>query len=120
MPDGRLDDLERRIRELEARVAGLHEEQASLEDAVAAVGGRPAETDEEHGRDTEAWADPPIESQGRAEGGGAGSDGVGGSGTESDEREVVMAPPSGATQAAVEQAVDEVERPTDREENLVM
>jgi hypothetical protein len=110
MADERLDDLERRVRELEARVAGLRDEQAALEDAVIAAGGRTSAAGEDPERDAAAWTDPARRSAGNAEGDEPGTD----------EQERAMAPPTGATQAAVEEAVDEVERARDHEENLVM
>lgn len=119
MADERLDDLERRVRELEARVAGLREERKSLEETVAAVGGPfganatadPEATDEGAQSSAAAWTDPALRSGDRAEQAGETGDG---------DREVVMAPPKGASQAAVEQAVDEMERTREHEENLVM
>jgi hypothetical protein len=133
MAGERLDDLERRLRELEARVAGLSAEQETLRDTVVDVGGQfgasdPAEPSQTSKNAPEAttgdaasWTDPAFRDEAaRTPDDRSGSDeAADGSDAATAERDIVMAPPKGASQAAVEQAVDEVERARDREENLV-
>jgi hypothetical protein len=129
MADERLDDLDRRLRELEARVAGLSAETETIRDAVVAVGGPfgaddSTATDDTGSASTESdaasWTDPALRADSAAvvdrSGAVEGTDGP----AAGAERDIVMAPPKGASQAAVERAVDEVERARDHEENLVM
>ena len=150
MADERLDDLTRRIRELEARVAGLSEEQATLSDSVAAIegsdssesgpetaterdGAEPAASDRDladGSNGAASWTDPAS----REYDGSYVEEGAGASGSEKrrptavenaesdpdEERDIVMAPPKGASQAAVQAAVDEVERSREHEENVVL
>ena len=106
MADGRLDDLERRIRELEAGVAGLTEESAAVRGSLADLTGDRRLVDGPTGEsasDSSAVADG-----GRGDGGAA------------TEREIVMAPPKGASQAAVDAAVDAVDETRNREDEVVV
>jgi hypothetical protein len=105
MADGRLDDLERRIRELDARLAGLEAESAAVRGSLADLTGDRRLVDDGPGQREEADAAADEE---------RGSDASG------EDREVVMAPPKGASQAAVEAAVDAVDEPRDRENGLVL
>jgi len=106
MADGRIDDIEGRIRDLEARVAGLSEESATVRGSLADLTGDRRLVD---GESEDAAADD-------GETGDAGTD----DNDVAADREIVMAPPKGASQAAVDAAVDSVEGARDREERLVV